>query len=150
MSYQFGMMSMYMDGLEVACLQNVNIDINYDFAELFCGSSMFPADVRAHSGRIQGNAEFANLHAAVFEKVLGGTRTTTSVAVSNTSTPGSFVLVGILTTDAITLTVTFNKVRSSKLSLPFVRDGHVIPNFDFQCEADDNGNVFTIDCGDVS
>lgn len=150
MSYQFGMATMHFGGLEIGCLQNVTVDFNFDVAELFCGSGLYPVDVRTHTGRINGNAEYADLNAAGVEKILGGTRTGSSVAITNQSKPSTFSFVTQVTTDGINFKVTFNKVRSSSFSLAFVRDGHLIPNFDFQIQADASGNIGTIDVGDIS
>ena len=150
MAIQFGMASMVLGGIEIGCLQNVTIDINFDTAELFCGSSLYPKDVRTHTARITGNAEFAELTAVAFEKLLGGTRTGSSVALDNTDSPQKFQMVCSLVTDGISFTITFKKVMSNKLSLAFARDGHVIPNFDFVIQADTDGSVATIDIGDIS
>ena len=70
--------------------------------------------------------------------------------ISQTSAPSVFQLVATLTTDTISFILTFLRVRSTQLSLPYVRDGHLIPNFNFSCEADSSGNVATIDVGDLS
>lgn len=150
MSYQFGMATMHFGGVEIGCLQNVSVDFSFDVAELFCGNGLYPVDVRTHTGRINGNAEYADLNAVGIEKILGGTRTGSSVALTNQSKPQTFQLTTTVTTDGISFILTFNKVRSSSLSLAFVRDGHLIPNFDFQIQADDSGNIGTIDVGDIS
>lgn len=146
----FGMATMHYAGAEIGCLQNVSMDFSFSVAELYCGNGTFPQDVRVHTGKITGNAEFADLTAVAFEKLLGGTRTSDTVAIADTSKPSSFAMTVTLVTDGVSFTVTFNKVRSTKLSLAFVRDGHLIPNFDFSVEADANGSVATIDVGDVS
>lgn len=150
MAYQFGMATMTMGGDEIGCLQGVSIDFNFDVAELFCGNGVYPADVRVHTGRINGNAEFAEINAKAFEKILGGSRSSDVITVTNTSRPSTFEMICQITTDGILFKITFNSVRSNKLSMAFVRDGHTIPNFDFQIQADSNGNVATIDVGDIS
>ena|ERR1035437_2414672 len=150
MSIQFGIATMFLDGLELGILQGVTINIAYTTAQLFSGASIFPVDVRAHTGAITGTAEFADLTAAAFEKLLGAHRTGSSVALSNTSYPGTFQLVANLVTDNVDFKITFKKVRSNKLALAFARDKHLIPNFDFEIQADAQGNVATIDVGDVS
>lgn len=146
----FGMATIVFGGVEIGCLQNVTLDFAYSVAELYCGTGMFPSDVRTHTGKINGTAEFADLTAVALEKILGATRTNDDLVLSNTSKPATFSMVITLITDSITFMLTFNKVRSTKLSMAFVRDGHLIPNFDFSVEADANGSVATIDVGDVS
>jgi len=146
----FGMATMRYGDAEIGCLQNVSMDFSFNVAELYCGNGTFPQDVRVHTGKITGNAEFADLTALAFERLLGGTRTYDSVAITDVSKPTTFQLVVTLVTDGNSFIVTFNKVRSTKLSLAFVRDGHLIPNFDFSVEADTDGSVATIDVGDVS
>jgi hypothetical protein len=151
MAIQFGVATMKLGADVIGHLQNVNLDFTFDVAELMSGNGIYPVDVRVHSGKIKGTAEFADLTAVAFEKLLGGTRTTTSVAISNSSKPSAFALECSLTTDGINFKITFNKARSTKLSLAFVRDKHLIPNFDFSIEADPtSGAVATIDVGDVS
>lgn len=150
MAYQFGMATMIYGGQEIGCLQGVTVDFNFDIAELFCGSGLYPVDVRVHTGRINGNCEFADLTAAAFELILGASRVNDTVTIDNTSAPAVFQLKCTVITDGITFQIIFNAVRSSKLSMAFVRDGHLIPNFDFQIQADASGNVGTIDIGDVS
>lgn len=150
MAIQFGMADMVYGGVNIGCLQNMSVDFAFDIAELFCGSSLYPKDIRVHTGRITGSAEFAEITATAFQKLLGGTLTGSSLAIGESSAPGTFQLVSTLITDGVTFTLTFTKVRSTQLSLPFVRDGHLIPNFNFSCEADDSGNVATVDVGDLS
>lgn len=150
MAYQFGMADMVYGNDVIGCLQKVSIDFSFNTATLYCGNSIFPADVRTHTGTISGSAEFADLTATAFEKLLGGTLTGTELELTSVSKPITYQLVISLTTDGVPLVLTFNKVRSSKLALAFARDNHLIPNFDFQCEADENGVVATLDIGDVS
>ena len=144
------MATMKLGADEIGCLQNVSMDFSFSVAELYCGNGTFPQDVRVHTGKITGNAEFADLTALALEKLLGGTRTGDSVAITDTSKPSTFQMEVTLITDGVSFVVTFKKVRSTKLSLAFVRDGHLIPNFDFSIEADTDGSVATIDVGDVS
>jgi hypothetical protein len=150
MAFQFGMADMVYGGEVIGCIQNASVDFSFNTAMLYCGNAIFPADVRTHTGTISGSAEFADLTATAFEKLLGGTRTGSSIELTSVSKPTTFQLVISLTTDGIPLVLTFNKVRSTKLALQFARDGHLIPNFDFSCEADANGTVATLDIGDVS
>ena len=72
------------------------------------------------------------------------------LTLSNTSFPGTFQLVLRLSTDGVPLVITLIKVRSTKLSFALARDAHVIPNFDFSAEANDAGQVATLDLGDIS
>ena len=150
MSVQFGIASINFGGTVIGYLQNVTINFSFETAQLYHGNNMYPVDVRSHTATITGTAEFADITAAAIEKVLGGTRTMDSIALVNTDAPSTWQLVAQIVTDSVTFAITFNKCRSNKLSLPFVRDGHLIPSFDFQIEADSNGNVATIDVGDVS
>lgn len=150
MAIQFGMADMVLGGQVIGCLQNVSVDFTFDIAELFCGSALYPRDVRVHTGRINGTAEFAELTTQGFQKLLGGSISNTKLTITSTSSPSTFQLVATLTTDGIAFILTFLKVRSTQLSIPFVRDGHLIPNFNFSCESDDSGNVATIDVGDLS
>lgn len=150
MAVQFGMAAMVIDTVEIGCLQNVSMDFSFDTAELFCGSALYAKDVRTHTAHITGNAEFAEITALAFEKLLGGTRTDSSISIDNTDAPLKFQMVCTLITDGVTFTITFKKVMSSKLSIAFARDAHVIPNFDFIVQADDDGSVATIEVGDIS
>lgn len=150
MSVQFGIATMTLGGIDIGYLQGVTIDFSYDTADLYSGAAIFPVDVRTHTGSINGSAEFAQLNAVTFEKILGGTRTFDTIDLDDTDFPSTFQLVTTVVTDSLTFQITFNKVRATGLSLPFARDNHVIPNFSFKCEADASGNVATIDVGDIS
>lgn len=150
MSVQFGIAAMTFGGVTIGYLQGVTVDFNYDVAQLYSGGAIFPVDVRVHTGVISGSAEFANITAAAIEKLLGGTRTGDTIDLDNTDYPETFSLVTHVTTDSIQFKITFNKCRATSTSFPFSRDSHVIPNFEFNIEADANGNVATIDVGDIS
>ena len=150
MSVQFGIATMTLGGIDIGFLQGVTIDFSYDTADLYSGAAIFPVDVRTHTGTITGSAEFANLNAVALANILGGTRTGDVIDLDDTDFPSTFQLVTTVVTDGLTFQLTFNKVRSTGLSLPFSRDNHVIPNFNFKCEADASGNVATINVGDIS
>jgi len=150
LAIQFGLATMRMDGRILGHLQNVSVEMAFDSATLYSGKALFPVDVRVHTGTISGSAEFADLTAVGVEKILGGTRTGAQVALDNLTSPATWELELTLTTDGTTFTITLNRCRATSLSFPFVRDGHVIPNFDFSAEADASGNVGTIALGDIS
>ena len=149
---QFGIGTLKADAPEIVFghLQNFSIDFTFEEAMLYSGSALYPQHISVHTGAVEGKAEFADLNGAVFEKLLGGTRTGGSVALDNTSYPGTWELYWTMETDSHSFLITANKCRSSKLSLGFARTDYVIPNFDFKCYADDDGDVFTIDCEDWS
>lgn len=150
MSVQFGIATMTLGGIDIGYLQGVTMDWGFDTAKLYSGAAIYPVDVRTHTGTISGNAEFANLNAVTLANILGGTRTGDVIDLTDADFPSTFQLVTTVVTDGLTLEITFNKVRSTGLSLPFSRDNHVIPNFNFECEADASGNVATINVGDIS
>lgn len=150
MAYQFGVGTMYLDDDIVGCLQNGSVNFNYEKALLYCGSAMFPADVRFHSATITGSAAYAEITAVGFEKLLGGTRSGQNVAITSTSEPGYFELEFSCETSGVTFQITLRRVTSGKLTMEFVRDSHIIPNFDFEAFADSSGNIGTIYAGDVS
>ena len=150
MSVQFGIATMTFGGVNIGYLQNVNVDFSFEVANLFAGGNLFPVDVRTHTGTLTGSAEFADLTSQAFEKILGGTRTGDTIDLDNVDSPSTFQIVITLTTDGIGFIITLVKCRSTKLSMGFVRDGHLIPNFDFSAEADSGGNVATVDVGDIS
>lgn len=137
-------------GKNIGHLQNVSIDFSFDQAQLYSGAALYPADVRVHTGTITGNAEFADIDAASFQKLVGGSIGGDVLTINNSAFPSTFQLVLTLVTDGITFKITLVKCRSTKLSMAFARDGHLIPNFDFSAEANDAGSVATIDVGDVS
>ena len=150
MSVQFGIATMQFGGVNIGYLQNVSIDFAFDVAQLYSGNTIYPVDVRTHTGTISGTAEFADLTAIAFEKMLGGSRSGDTITLSNTSFPTTWQLVTTVITDSITFEITFVKARSTSLSIPFSRDSHLIPSFGFQCEANDAGEVATINIGDIS
>lgn len=150
MSVQFGIATLSYGGKNVGFLQNVSIDFAFDQAQLFSGAALYPIDVRVHTGTITGNAEFADIDAATFQKLLGGTIAGDVLTVNNAAAPSTFQLILTLITDGITFKITLVKCRSTKLSMAFARDGHLIPNFDFSAESNSSDQVATIDLGDVS
>ena len=150
MAIQFGLGIMRQAGEILGHLQNFSLDFSFDVAKLYSGAGLFPKDIRTHTGSIAGSAEFANLTAKGIERLTGGTRTGTSVAISNTSYPSTWELEFTMTTDSVTFTITLNECRATNLRFPFARDSHVIPNFDFEATADDANSVGTIELGDES
>lgn len=150
MSVQFGIATMSYGGKNVGHLQNVSIDFAFDQAQLFSGAALYPVDVRVHTGTITGNAEFADIDATTFQKLLGGSIGGDVLTISETAAPSTFQLILTLITDGITFKITLVKCRSTKLSMAFARDGHLIPNFDFSAESNASAQVATIDLGDVS
>lgn len=150
MAIQFGIATMTYGGKSIGHLQNVSIDFAFDQAQLFSGSALYPVDVRVHTGTITGNAEFADIDAQSFQKLIGGSIAGDVLTINNTASPSTFQLVLTLVTDGITFSITLVKCRSTKLSMAFARDGHLIPNFDFSAESNDSNQVATIDVGDVS
>lgn len=147
---QFGIATLTFGGKNVGYLQNVTIDFAFDQASLFSGATLYPIDVRVHTGTITGNAEFADIDAVTFQKLLGGSIAGDVLTVNNSASPSTFQLVLTLITDTVTFSITLVKCRSTKLSMAFARDNHLIPNFDFSAESNDAGQVATIDVGDVS
>ena len=141
---------MRQDGEILGHLQNFSLDFSFDVAKLYSGAGIFPKDIRTHTGSITGNAENANLTAKGVARILGGTRTGTSVAITSTSSPGTWELEFTMTTDSVTFTITLKECRATNLRFPFARDAHVVPNFDFEATADDSNSVGTIELGDES
>ena len=150
MSVQFGIATITAGGIDIGYLQGVSMDFSFDRASLYSGAAVYPIDVRVHTATITGNAEFADLTAVAFQKLLGGTRNNDQVDLDSTDYPAVFQMITTLITDSITFQITFEQVRSTKLSMAMSRDSHLIPNFDFECYANGAGNVATIDIGDVS
>lgn len=150
MSVQFGIATMSIGGTNIGYLQSVSMDFNFDRATLYSGDAVYPIDVRVHTATITGNAEYADLTAVAFEKLLGGTRSNDQIDLDSDNFPTTFQMITTLITDSISFIITFEVVRSTKLSLAMSRDSHLIPNFDFECYANAGGNVATIDVGDVS
>lgn len=147
---QFGIATMVYGGINIGYLQNVSIEFAFDVAQLYSGAAIYPVDVRTHTGTITGTAEFADLTAVSFQKILGGSLSGDTLTLTDTDFPTTFSLVTTVVTDSITFQITFNKVRSTSMSIPFSRDAHLIPSFGFSAESDASGNVATIDVGDIS
>lgn len=150
MSVQFGIGKMHLGNYTLGHLQNFSLDFSFDEATLYGGTGLYPVDVRVHSADVGGSAEFADINAFSFQKLLGGTRTGGSTAIGNTSYPGNWELTWIMDTDNIDFIITAYKCRSNKLSFSFSRENYVIPSFDFKCYSNDDGNIFIIDIEDWS
>jgi len=150
MGIQFGIGVLTASGVNFGYLQEVSFDFEFEEALLHSGAELYPVDVRIHTGSIKGSAGFANIDVESFLKLLGGTVSGSVLTLTSTSQPIFFQLRFTCTTDSVSFIVTLNRCKSGKLSLPFSRTAHLIPNFDFNAYADGNGNVATIDCGDVS
>ena len=147
---QFGLGTLKADAVTFGYLQNFSIDFSFDEQSLYSGAGLYPVDVRVHTGDVSGSAEFADINAVAFEKLLGGTRTDGDLQLDNTSYPSTFQLLWTMETDSLTFQITAHKCRSSKLGMSFSRENHVIPNFDFKCYADTSGDVFLIESMDWS
>ncbi|MBD3194361.1 MAG: hypothetical protein GF317_04850 [Candidatus Lokiarchaeota archaeon] len=131
-------------------MQGGSLNFNYEKASLYCGSALFPSDVKYHSGSITGSASYAELTAVGFEKLIGGTRTGSAISITKNSEPEYFQLEFTVTTDSVSFVVSLVRVTSGKLSMEFVRDNYIIPEFDFEAFADSSGTVGAIFAGDVS
>lgn len=147
---QFGLGTMKAGTIEFGYLQNFSIDFAFTEQTLYGGTAIYPVDVRVHTGDVSGSAEFADITAVAFEKLLGGTRVESAVTMDSTSYPGTWVLTWVMATDSLSFNMTAYKCRSSKLSLAFARENHLIPNFDFKCYANSAGSVFLIESEDWS
>jgi len=151
MSVQFGLATMRLDSVTMGYMQNVSLDFNFEQALLYDSTGLYPIDVRTHTGNISGTAEYADINAVGVEKLLGGTRNSYGkVTITTNSSPDAFQVLLDMETDNKTFRVTLNSCRSTKFSVGWARDGHVIPNFDFQAFADANGTVGTVLVEDVS
>ena len=150
MSVQFGMAIMRLDSVTLGYMQSITLDFNFESAQLYGGSNIYPVDIRTHTGSISGSAEYASLNAIGVEKLLGGTRTGSSIAISSTSYPGTFQVIIQMTTDSDTFRIDLNTVKSNKLSFSWARENYIIPNFDFFAVADSSGNVGTVTIEEVS
>jgi hypothetical protein len=150
MSVQFGIGILSASGISFGYLQEISFDFEFEEAVLHSGAELYPVDVRIHTGSIKGSAGFADIDVEAFVKLLGGTVSGSEITINSTSAPLYFQLQFTNTTDNISFIITLYRCKSGKLSLPFSRTNHLIPNFDFNAYADGNGRVAVIDCGDVS
>ena len=151
MGVQFGIGVMRLDNVTIGHLQGVSLDFSFDSATLYSGSQLYPIDVRTHTGNITGNAEFANINAAALSKLLGGTiNNFGKMTIDDTTSPVAFELLIQMETDNRMFQIDLKSVRSSKLSMSFSREAHVIPNFDFTAFANASGLVGYITLEDVS
>jgi hypothetical protein len=157
MSYQFGIGVMYggPSGSEVefGCVQGVTLDFSFDRAELHCGNDLYPQDVRVHTASISGRSQFADIDAEALYKVLGGDSYTpgdTDLTIKADTSPASFRIRFLTTTDGVNLQFTLNQCRTDSLSWNFGRTDYVVPDFSFTAFADSDGNVGTLELGDPS
>lgn len=146
----FGLATLSLNSTPVGKLQEVSLDFSFETAKLYAGNKIYPVDVRVHTGSITGNAAFADINAAVLLAVLGGSVLGTELTLTDVSFPDTFEMTLNGETDGIPISIYFPKVRSTKFSLPFMRDGHTIPNFDFEIESADDGSVATLDFADAT
>lgn len=146
---QFGLATIYFDSEAVGYVQGGSLDFAFDKAQLYDGSGKFPIDVRTHTGRVSGSGKFAQLEAESFYKILGGTlediNQTHRQIITTSSEPPEIQLQFEVTTDSLTLRITLLKVISGQLSMEFARDGYIIPDFNFEAFADDDGDVAYVD-----
>jgi len=157
MSYQFGIGNMYVgpidDEVEFGCLQGATIDFSFERAQIYCGSALYSFDVRIHTASITGRANYAEIDALSWYKMIGGynfTEGDTSLTIKNTTSPASFRTRLVTVTDSVTMTLTLNQCRSDSLSFSMERTAYIIPDFGFTIFADTDGNVGTISLGDAS
>lgn len=157
MAYQFGIGNMYTgphgNEVEFGCLQGVTFDFSFDKAMLYCGSALYPSDVRIHTSTITGRASYAEIDAEAFYKMLGGyayNAVDTKIVIKNTTSPSAFRVRVVVVTDSVTMQVLFYQCRSDSLSFGLERTSYVIPDFGFTCFANSDGDVGQIDLGDNS
>jgi hypothetical protein len=150
MAIQFGIADLMYGGAEVGCLQSLSLDFSFSTAALHCGNALYASDIRTHSGEITGSASYADINALGLQKLLGASLSGSELTLNTTSKPVSLEMVVQIVTDGVALTLTFPKVRTTKFALSFVRDGHLIPNFDFSIEATSEGVVAYIEIDEIS
>jgi hypothetical protein len=157
MSLQFGIGNMYTgpdhNESEFGCLQGVTLDFSYDKATLYCGAGLYPFDVRIHTSSISGKAQFAEVDAKAFYRLLGGesyTATDKKITIKDTTKPDAFRIRLVTTTDGVTMTVTLMQCRTDSLSFGMERTAYVIPDFGFSVFAGADHVIGTIDLGDAS
>jgi len=157
MALQFGIGNLYSgpvgNEMEFACLQNVSTDFSFDKATLYCGNNLYPRDVRVHTSNITCKAQFAEVDAEAFYKLLGGDSYTagdTSIVLKANTVAAAFRARLLTVTDGVTMQVTFVRCRTDSLSFSMERTNYVIPDFGFTAYADDNNDVATIELGDAS
>lgn len=157
MAYQFGIGVLYGgpsgSEMEFGCVQGTTLDFSFDRAQLHCGGSLYPRDVRVHSASITGRSQFADIDAEALYKLLGGSGYTAGdkiITLVSSTQPAAFRIRFLTTTDTISLTFTLNSCRTDSLSFNFSRTDYVIPDFSFTAFADAAGTVGTIDVGDPS
>ena len=138
--------------ITIGILQNVSLDFSFDFAQLYSGSGLFPVDVRVHTGSINGQAETAELTSLFFQLMTGGTLSApgSTLTLTNVTEPTSWQLDLTLATDSVDMNFTLNACRSASFNVPYARDSHVIPGFQFQAFADSSDNIGTIVMDDPS
>jgi len=85
-----------------------------------------------------------------YKKIIGGTQTDGTLAITTTSSPSAWTLSWTQTTDDEVFTFAASKCRSSKLGMSMERENFTIPNFDFKVYAHTDNSVFTITATDWS
>jgi hypothetical protein len=138
--------------VEFGCLQGVTLDFSYERATLHCGAGLYPSDVRIHTSNISCKAQFAEIDAESWYKLLGGDNYSGGrvLIIKNTTAPAAFRSHLMTTTDGVTMSVVLYRCRTDSLSFGMERTNYIIPDFGFTAFADDSGNVAYIDLGDIS
>lgn len=131
-------------------LQDVSVDFSYSEKELH-GSSQFPVDVARGKGKVTIKAKAGEIKAARFNdlfmggaSVVSGSTTTVTMTNQPMGTTPFFSLAFSLTYEGKTVTLTFPRCTSTKLSMGFKNEDYTIPEMDITPCADASGNLWVM------
>jgi len=137
LAIQFGIGSITVSGVAIARLMNVNLNINYDSAQLRGGNLIFATDQQLYNGAIEGTFEVGDINITAIAAMLGadashaagsGIMTLTATHVLAT---GCDIVVSAVT-NGVTGTLTLNNCKFNTLGITIDRENYTIPSTSFQ------------------
>ena len=130
---QHGVGTITQNGLNIARLHNVSVNVTYDTALLRGGNLIFPDHCAMYNGNIEGTFEVGEITLSGIGDALGVTGQANS-AVTLTAT--DFLVSGLdlvisCTTNGITAVVTLYNCKFPGLTLNFDRESYTMPSTNF-------------------
>jgi len=148
MALQFGLASLTCSGVQLARLNNVNVTISYDTAQLRGDNRIFADAAALYNGNIEGSFEQADInltaYAAMFNADIsfaGGSGTMTLTATQALVTGADIEVSAV--TDGVTGTLTFKNCLFNNIGITIDRENYTIPTTSFIVKGDSNGNFVT-------
>lgn len=129
----------------IAKVQNVNLNVTYENAQMRGGGDIFPVDSQFFNGQCNGSFQFSDA-TATHDMFFGGDYTGASSSgtwtLSAVSKPEQLSLVFQNVTDGVTSTLTVLRAYLTEQANDFSRTDYLQPTYNWISQANNKGSIF--------